>query len=300
MTKRDLQRTLLAAVVSASTACSTQGTPPQQFRSPDEALFHLAHVVASRDPQETRVLFGSDGDYLLESSDPALNEARASMFAEMFNQQHALQPREGGGYLVVIGNKRWPFAVPLVKQGDAWIFDAQSGKDEIVARRLGENEFSALDVARTVYQAQRQYALQDWNGDGTHQYATRLVSSPGQKDGLYWPTGADTTETSPLGPAVARAANENYVITQDGHPKPFHGYYHKILYSPVQPGESVDALSKPGHYWLISTPAEWNESGVMTFASNERGWIYEKNLGPDFDNKDIETLQIDDTWSRVE
>lgn len=293
-------RLSLASALCTCVACSAPVTPPREFDSPEQAVSALEGVVASKSREEARALLGSEGDFLLDSGDPTLDDNRARRFAALFSQRHELQSKEEGVFVVALGEKRWPFAVPIVRRDDRWVFDADAGKEEILARRIGENEFSALDVARTVYLAQRQYAARDWDGDGVYRYAERLVSAPGKKDGLYWPVADGDQVNSPLAPAVAQAANENYVVTQDGEPQPYHGYYYKILYKPVEAGEQVDALSKPGHYWLVSTPAQWGESGIMTFASNERGWIYEKNLGRDFDYDDIAGVQIDDTWTRVE
>lgn len=293
-------RLTLASAFCTFVACSAPVTPPREFDSPEQALEALESVVASKSREEARALLGSEGDFLLDSGDPTLDDNRARQFAALFSQGHELQSKGEEAFVVALGEKRWPFAVPIVRRDGRWVFDADAGKEEILARRIGENEFSALDVARTVYVAQREYASRDWDGDGVYRYADRLVSSPGKKDGLYWPGADGDHERSPLGPAVARAANENYVVTQDGEPHPYHGYYHKILYVPAESEAQVDALSKPGHYWLVSTPAQWDESGVMTFASNERGWIYQKNLGRDFDYDDIAGVQIDDTWTRVE
>jgi hypothetical protein len=293
-------RLSLASAFCTLIACSAPVVPPREFDSPEQALGALERAVASKSREEARTLLGSEGDFLFDSGDPTLDDNRARQFTALFSQGHALQSKGEGVFVVVLGEKRWPFAVPIVRREGRWVFDADAGKEEILARRIGANEFLALDVARTVYLAQRTYASRDWDGDGVYRYAERLVSTPGTKDGLYWPISEGDQETSPLGPAVAQAANENYVVTQDGQPRPFHGYYHKILYTPVEVGMRIDPLSKPGRYWLVSTPAHWDESGVMTFASNERGWIYEKNLGRDFDYDDIAGLQIDDTWTRVE
>jgi hypothetical protein len=293
-------RVSLACTICALVACGKTVRPPQEFDSPDTALTALERVVASKDKQQAAIVLGSEGDFLLESGDPTLDDNRARTFAELFNQGHEWVAKEDGSYTLLMGPRKWPFAVPLVRRGSGWVFDAEAGKEEVLSRRIGEDEFSALDVARTVYMAQREYASRDWDGDGVYRYAECLIGSPGKRDGLYWPANDDSSETSPLGPAVAQAANESYVITPGGKPQPYRGYYHKILYSPREGGAQADALSKPGHYWLVSTPAQWNESGVMTFASNERGWIFEKNLGGDFDYDDIANLRVDDTWTRIE
>jgi hypothetical protein len=119
-------------------------------------------------------------------------------------------------------------------------------------------------------------------------------------DGLYWPRVEKGEDPSPLNSVIAKAAQENYVITPGGEPQPFHGYYYKLRYSPVTGEQNHDVLSRPGKYWLFATPAVWNETGVMTFALNERGWIYEKDLGEDVDQSSLADLQVDESWIRVE
>ncbi|MFM1847209.1 MAG: hypothetical protein RL417_683 [Pseudomonadota bacterium] len=279
--------------------CSA-AVPPQRFGSPEGALAALEDAVASRGREDARELFGSAGDYLLESGDPNLDKLRADRFVTLFQERHELSPRGDNSFVVSIGAKSWPFPVPLVKEGDTWAFDAAAGKEEILDRRIGENEFAALDVARTIYLAQRQYAARDWNEDGKHTYAERIVSQPGQRDGLYWPTDEIESEESPLGPAIARAGKEGGVLSPTEEPQPYRGYLHRLLKREAQEGERIDALSAPGRYWLISTPTVWSESGVMTFASNERGWIFEKNLGANVRYKELQNLVVDSSWSRVE
>jgi hypothetical protein len=218
----------------------------------------------------------------------------------MFNETHAMKQASENVYTLVLGANQWPFPIPLVKTAGSWSFDAHAGREEVLARRIGENEFTALETARAVYLAQRAYAARDWDGNGTYQYAEKLVSSVGKRDGLYWPLESQGDEESPLTSLVAQAAPENYVITPGGKPQPFHGYFYKLMYSPVTVGDAIDALSRPGHYWLIASPATWNESGVMTFALNERGWIYQKNLGSDFDYDTLSAVAVGETWARVE
>ncbi len=300
---------LIVATLFVLTGCSTRAVPPtpnvdallpETFASPAAAVSRLTQVVATGDATQAQKLLGSDGDYLLKSGDPALDKARASRFSDLFKERHELRAEGDDRYVMLLGSKGWPFPVPLVKEDNTWFFDANVGREEILARRIGENEFSTLDTLRAVYLAQRRYAAQDWNGDGVYHYAERLISTPGNRDGLYWPRESKRDESSPLAATVAKAAQENYSITSGGHPQPFHGYYYKLRYTPVAAGEKTDALSKPGRYWLISTPAVWNESGVVTFALNERGWIYEKNLGADVVPERIAGLRIDDSWTRVE
>jgi hypothetical protein len=271
------------------------------FASPEEALAQLVRVVASEDKEQARDLFGSDGEYLFDSGDQTLDQGRAKRFIEMFKERHDLRAKSSGEYSVFVGSKGWPFPVPLVRDASGWTFDALAGKEEILARRIGENEFAALDTARAVYHAQRLYAAYDRNGDGKREYAAKLISTPGKKDGLYWPPEREGEDLSPLNTEIVQAARESYVITPDGKPHPYHGYYYKLRYlEPHAKEEIADALSKPGRYWFLATPAVWNQSGVMTFALNERGWIYEKDLGVDLSPEMLSAISVDETWQRVE
>lgn len=281
-------------------ACSGTAVPPRHFSSPQQALSELDRVVASKSLDEARKLLGSDGGYLLDSGESALDEKRAKRFARLFNERHELELGADGAYHIVLGEKRWPFAVPLVARDGGWIFDADAGRDEVLARRIGENEFAALDTARVVYLAQREYASKDWDGDGVFRYAGRVVSSPGKRDGLYWSAEQNSDELSPLGPVIVQEALESYVGKVSDKPVSFRGYYYSMKYSAESGNTSGDSLSKPGHYWLMATPTRWGESAIMTFASNERGWIYQKDLGEDFDSTELGSLDVDDTWTRVE
>lgn len=302
MGKRVYLWVAVICLLGVSVGCTVQGrgSSAARFGSPEAAVAELARVVASGDVEQARNLFGLEGGYLLDSGDPALDRNRAARFAEMFKEHHDLRAEDDGRYTMLVGPRGWPFPVPLVNGEYGWSFDAQAGREEIVARRIGENEFAALDTARAVYQAQRRYAARDWDNDGVFHYAERLISTPGNKDGLYWPAGTSGSEASPLNATLVQAASERYVITLDGKPHPYHGYYYKLLSSPRQPGDQGDPLSKPGRYWLLCTPAVWNESGVMTFALNERGWIYEKSLGANLDYDALSHLVVDETWTRVE
>jgi hypothetical protein len=301
MNKLFCRVTLKICAVAVIAGCSIKSsTPPEVFQSPEGAVSRLAAVVDSGDVVDAQKLFGSEGEYLLNSGDQALDKARATRFSEMFKERHELRAQAENRYVMLLGSKGWPFPVPLVKQGPSWMFDASAGREEVLSRRIGENEFSTLDTARAIYHAQRRYAAQDWNGDGEYQYAERLISTPGNKEGLYWPQTDQNEEPSPLDSVIAKAAEESYVITPGGEPQPFHGYYYKLKYTPVLGDEKLDVLSRPGKYWLFATPAVWNETGVMTFALNERGWIYEKDLGDDVNLSSISDEQVDESWTRVE
>jgi hypothetical protein len=293
-------RTPVIAAAFSMVGCSALQTPPERFTSPEAALERLERVVAGGEKKDAAALLGSGGDYLLDSGDPILDKQRASLFSAMFKERHSLEQTKSGQSTVLLGSKRWPFAVPLVQRGDSWVFDAAAGREEVLDRRIGENEFATLDTMRSIYIAQREYSAKDWNGDGILTYATRIISTPGNREGLYWSSADGDTETSPLSHVVAQAAAEGYSVTSTDQPRPLHGYLYSLIQPSVNADEPVDALSKPGRYWLFATPVVWNESGVMTFALNERGWVYEKNLGDDLDASKLSRLNVDDSWTRVE
>jgi len=178
----------------------------------------------------------------------------------------------------LIGDKDWPFPVPLVKSVRGWSFDSASGAKELLDRRIGRNELSAIQVCLAYVDAQREYAATAGNDAGVRQYARRFSSSRGQKDGLYWPT-PDGAKPSPLGPLVAKAHAEGY------DKQPYHGYYYRILLGqgPGAPDGAYDYIVKGrmiGGFAMVAYPALWSSSGVMTFLVNQDGVVYEKNLGP--------------------
>jgi hypothetical protein len=183
-----------------------------------------------------------------------------------------------------VGTNDWPFPIPLVQQNGRWFFDTAAGKEELLNRRIGQNELAALEVARAYVQAQREYASRDRDGDEVLEYATKLNSSPGNHDGLYWPPEPGG-EISPLGPLVANAQGEGYRFRREGGAQePFHGYFFKMLtrqgrhaaggkYDYVINGNMI------GGFALVAWPAEYGDTGVMTFIVNQQGVVWQKDLG---------------------
>jgi hypothetical protein len=298
MTYQSSLFSLVAILCGVLSGCSVTKNA-QVFTNPDLAVSALEDAVASRSLAKVDALFGADGDYLLHTGDPVLDKQRGQAFVKLFEEGHRLETREDATAVLVLGKKGWPFPVPLRQTDSGWKFDAAAGEDEILTRVIGRNELTAMDSARAIYFAQKIYASADWDGDGAYRYAGRIISTPGKRDGLYWPASDDEI-SSPLGVAVAQATNENYTISPDGKPQPYHGYYFRLSSTPPSAGANLDPRSKPGTYWLIATPAVWGNSGVMTFASNESGWIFEKDLGEDFDPEDSSPVTVDATWTRVD
>ena len=208
--------------------------------------------------------------------------------------------------LLQIGSENWPFPIPLIEQEGRWFFDTLAGKEEVLNRRVGKNELGAMAVCRAYVNAQREYASQDRNGDEVLEYAQHLRSTTGAHDGLYWPV-RQGDELSPLGPLVAAARGEGYrrqtkILTEAQ--SPYHGYYYKILTRQTKhaPGGKYNYIIHGhmiGGFALVAWPAQWGNSGIMTFIVNQQGKIYQKNLGPKTDTIAPAMTQYnpDSTWT---
>jgi hypothetical protein len=289
----------LAACVSAPAtpppppaASSEQPTVPvapapqpaqRMFASPADAQKALLAATKAKDQVALHEIFGPDLDELL-SGDATQDAIEAEHFsaalAEMCN------PVKVGDDEVVfyIGAKNWPFPIPLVRAQGQWFFDLAAGKEEILNRRIGEDELTAISVCSAYISAQHEYASVDRNNDGVLNYAQRISSTPGKEDGLYWDPVAGE-DPSPFGPLVADARDEGYVQGNPvGRREPYHGYLFKILkeQGPDAPGGQYNYIingNMIAGFALVAYPAHWGESGVMTFIVNQQGKIYQSNLG---------------------
>lgn len=214
----------------------------------------------------------------------AINEHRE--FVSALNETNRIIHQSDSRCVLEVGKDFWPFPVPLVKRDGAWIFDTEAGKEELLNRRIGRNELSTLGTMRAYVQAQREYATKDRDGDEVNEFAQRFASAPGRKDGLYWSPDLDG-EISPLGPLVAEAYTEGYARSREAGagPEPFHGYLFKVITRQGRsaPGGKYDYVingNMIGGFALVAWPAEYGESGIMTFVVNQQGRVYQKDLGP--------------------
>jgi len=257
---------------------------PRLFASPEEATQALLAATKAKDKTAIHEIFGAQAHELLTSGDPVQDKAEFASFATAISQMCNLVRKGDDKIVLYIGAENWPFPIPLVKKDGQWFFDALAGKDELINRRIGEDEIIAIGVCRAYVAAQREYAGEDRAGDGVLKYAQKLMSTPGKKDGLYWEPVPDEP-LSPFGPLVAQAREEGYGQNhQKGHHQPFHGYLFKILTA-----QGADAPGGPYNYIingnmiagfaLIAYPAHWGDSGVMTFIVNQQGKVYQCNLG---------------------
>jgi Protein of unknown function (DUF2950) len=203
--------------------------------------------------------------------------------------------------VLIMGREDWPFPIPLVRKDGTWRFDTAAGREEILYRRIGRNELDAIETCLAYVDAQQEYAERGVAGNGV--YAQRIVSRPGKKDGLYWPAQSGTDE-SPLGELAASAAAEGYRAGQQR--APYHGYYYKVLtrQGPNAPGGALDYVVRGnmiGGFALVAYPAEYRNSGVMTFLVSHQGNVYEKDLGPDTARiaAGMTAFNPDNSWRRV-
>ncbi len=253
------------------------------FSSPETAVAALTDAVNAKDHEVLQGIFGPAAADL-ENPDQVQAAHELETFAAALNATNQLVHESDARCVLEVGTNAWPFPIPLVKQTDGqWFFDTEAGKEEILNRRIGGNELATLQSVRAYVEAQREYASRDRDGSQVLKFAQKIISSPGAKDGLYWPPELDG-EISPLGPLAADAAAEGYSKTHGNERQPFHGYFFKILtrQGKHMPGGKYDYVIKGnmiGGFALVAWPAEYGESGVMTFIVNQQGRVYQKDLG---------------------
>jgi len=285
------------------------GAPSQRlFYSPEDALKTLIEAVKAKDKIVLDQIFGPSGKYL-RSGDEVQDAAEFKEFAEHLAEKTDLVKENDSKVILHVGNENWPFPIPIVKYNDQWFFDTEAGKEEILNRRIGEDELTTILVCRAYVMAQREYVLKDWDGDGIFAYAQKLRSDPGKRNGLFW-RAKQGEEVSPLGELVARARHEGYkkkeAAFKEEVPSPFHGYYFKILTRQGKnvPGGKYNYIingNMVGGFALVAFPSNWGKSGVMTFIVNQQGKVYQKNLGPDTMKiaQKMKSYKPDKTWTPV-
>ncbi len=299
----------VAVGLLSGSAAFAQAPVQSTYASPDEAMQALANAAKAKDRAALSAIFGSDEEQLL-SGDDVQDTQDLNDFAQAVTESSQLEKVTDSKYTMVVGKDSFPMPIPIVEKQGKWLFDTKAGLDEILSRRIGENELSAINTCRTYAVAQWEYFAEgDWDHDGVAEYAQRLISSPGEHNGLYWET-AEGEALSPLGQLVADAREEGYG-PKSGNPaatdkaneakaandaaaaeprtrprRPYHGYYFKILKAQGShaPGGKYGYIingNMIAGYALVAFPDKWGNSGVMTFIINQQGRVYQKNLGPD-------------------
>ena len=297
-----MNRTLVSLMIAAL-LCGTANAQ-QAFKTPDEAASALAGAAKAGDPKAIVTVLGPDGADIASSGDPVADAATREKFVAAYNAKHQITMEGDNKAIVVIGQEDFPLPIPLLRKDGSWRFDTAAGREEILFRRIGKNELDAIQSSLAYVDAQNDYADKDRTGAGKGLYAQRIISSAGKKDGLYWPD-AQNNDVSPLGELIANATSQGY--RTGGGRTPYHGYYFKILdkQGAAAPGGELEYVVKGkmiGGFALVAYPAEYRNSGVMTFIVNHNGIVYEKDLGPRTAElaERMTAYNPDSTWHKVE
>jgi hypothetical protein len=298
MTK--IHRSLAFLIAAACASCAS--TPElATFETPDQAMHALADVMASQDTDRAEEILGEEGPELLRSGDEVADRTDRERVQQYIREKVVFESPDPETRVALIGGDAWPFPIPLVRVDTGWQFDVEAGVEEIANRRVGRNELSTLATLHEFVDAQREYASSGRDGRPPA-FASKLVSTPGRHDGLYWDVEQGQPE-SPLGPMIADASEEGYTPGGD-EPSPYHGYRFRLLTRQGKhaPGGERNYVDDQGlmtrGFALLAWPAKHGNSGVMTFVVGPQGIVYQKDLGPET-AKVVESLTAfdpDDSW----
>jgi hypothetical protein len=291
-----------AADATPAPAASRPGYVQSTFASPEEAGKALAEAMRSGERRQIWRVLGPGASKLIRSGDPVQDDKAREAFVAAYDESAKFENSGDSKATLLVGPDDFPFPYPLVMKDSRWQFDAKQGDEQVLDRRIGHNELSAINVSLAYVDAQREYAELGQNGNGLLEYAKLLSSTPGKHDGLYWETAEGETP-SPLGPLIATAHRHGY--GGPGPSEPYHGYFYKILTAQGKdaPGGAYDYIVNGkmiGGFGLVAYPARWGKSGVMTFIVNHDGVVYEKNLGRDTQAIAAKMTQFnpDATWEK--
>ena len=290
------------AAVVALALMSSVSHAQQAYPSPEDAAAALAAAVKSGTKREILKVLGRGAEDIIESGDDVEDAETRTAFISTYDTKHSIKAEGNKKATLILGADDFPFPIPLMNNRAGWEFDPAAGRIEILYRRIGRNELDAVQTSLAYVDAQNEYAEKDRTGEGTGVYAQRIVSSPGKKDGLFW---RDNRDPSPLGELAAQASAEGYKVGEQA--TPYHGYYYRILKGQGSnvPGGALNYVVKDkmiGGFGLIAYPAEYGNSGVMTFMVNHAGTVYQKDLGPRTESiaKRIYLFDPDQTWKKVD
>jgi hypothetical protein len=291
----------LLAVVLAGAAFA-QEAGEKTFANPQDASTALYDAAKSGDKAAIESVLGASSEGIISSGDAVLDQKNVDDFVRRYEQMNRWGKEVNGDQTLFLGVENWPFPVPLKKDtGGQWYFDTKAGIEEVLYRRIGNNEFAAIRVCGVLADGQMDYFDGLHDGSTVHQYAQKLISDPGKQNGLYW-KAAEGEPDSPIGPLIAYANGEGYKDKDAA----FHGYFFRVLNSrgPKAPGGSKNYIvngAMTGGFAFLAYPATYRNSGVMTFLVDSQGVIYEKDLGPktaDTANA-ITSFNADSTWRKV-
>ena len=274
------------------------------YATPDEAVDALIAAATTEDQDAVRAVLGPDVEGL-RSGDAVADAQERENFVAAALEAANIEEYEDGSAVLAIGNDNWPFPIPLVRDKQGWRFDTAAGTEELLDRRIGRNELHAIAVLRALVEAQHEYAAADRNGDGINEFASKLMSSDGARDGLYWLSGEDEAE-SPIGRLIAGAVAEGYSPGQGGGPTPYQGYLFRLLKAQ---GRNADGGAKDylhegrltKGFAFLAYPAEYAQSGIMTLIINDSGFMFQKDLGKETAAQaaEITLYDPDRSWDAV-
>ena len=295
--------TVIAMGMGTGVAVSQQ-TAGTVFPSAPEGVDRFVAAGRAKDMAALDKILGQDGRDILHSGDDQADRNALKRFISAYDARHKLVQDSPTRSTLVVGKDDWPMPIPLVKGADGWSFDTAAGRAELLARRIGRNELSTIQACKAFVDAQREYASTD-RGDGLLDYAQRFISTPGKQDGLYWPAKPGKP-MSPLGPLFVKAQAAGYTPGGKSTPQPFNGYYFRILtgQGPAAKGGAYNYLAHGklmGGFALVSSPATYGVSGVMTFIVNQDGDVFQKDLGPNTATAaaQIKTFNPGPGWKKI-
>jgi hypothetical protein len=290
---------LLFACCPADSAAQQKGQ--KEFSSPEEASKAFVAAVQSNDEIAIREVLGPDSRQIVSSGDPTEDAESRSNFARKYQEMHRFVKEPDGSVTLYIGAENWPTPIPLALKGNFWFFDTEAGKREILFRRIGRNELSAIRVCQELVAAQKEYYAMEHN-----QYANQILSDVGSHNGLYWKV-SDGEPQSPIGPLVASAVVEGYGKGKAGLQTPYRGYFFRVLtrqgkHAPDGRKSYIVNGKMTEGFAFVAYPAEYRTSGVMTFVVNQDGVVYEKDLGHKTEalGKAMQEYNPDSSWRKAE
>ena len=294
--------TFLSLIASGWAQPSQQRT----FATPEAGVAALVDAVRMMDRAALEAVLGPGSREVIESGDPVEDANARDEFLAAYDAKSNLVAVNDTTRTLQVGQSDWPLPIPLIREGSMWRFDLEAGRDEIINRRIGQNELNAIEASQAFVDAQQEYASAERDGDNILEYAQRFVSTNGMKDGLYWPAPAGEEE-SPLGPLFAEARAEGYQVETAAPGSAYYGYRYKILTAqgPAAMGGAYDYIvggNMISGVGLVAYPAQYGVSGVMSFIVNHDGVVYQKDLGPETaaSAAAMTAFNPDNTWQRVQ
>ena len=300
-----MNRTLVSLTIAVLLCTAASAVNAQQaFKTPDEAASALVSAAKTGDRKAIISVLGPDGNDIVSSGDEVADAATRQKFVGAYDAKHEITMEGDNKAVMVIGQEDFPLPIPIVRKDGMWKFDTTAGRAEILARRIGKNELDTIQSCLAYVDAQNDYADKDRTGVGKGIYAQRIQSSAGKKDGLYWPD-VQGNDPSPLGEFIAEATGQGYRV--GGGRTPYHGYYYKILskQGAAAPGGELEYVVRGkmiGGFALVAYPADYENSGVMTFIVNHNGQVYQKDLGTHTARlaERMTSFNPDSTWKKVD